>query len=48
MQEKMSLMSLASASGWGGGGMEVGCCGSEVHQHTSDVTPDAMGIGVAL
>lgn len=31
-----------------GGGMEVGCCGSEVHQHTSDVTPDAMGIGVAL
>lgn len=47
MQEKMSLMSLASASGWGGG-MEVGCCGSEVHQHTSDVTPDAMGIGVAL
>lgn len=46
MQEKKSLMSLASASGWGG--MEVGCCGSEVHQHTADVTPDAMGIGVAL
>lgn len=28
--------------------VEVGCCGSEVHQHTADVTSDAVGIGVAF
>ena len=31
----------------GVGVMEVGCCGSEIHKHTANVTPDAVWIGVA-
>lgn len=44
----LSTTSEKALFGRPGGGMEVGCCGSEVHQHTADVTSDAMGIGVAF